>query len=201
VCDFANISRFPPIGWENRPSVKQELEACQDRLEEIEKAAIGAEFVWTLGNHDGRFETRLASIAPEFAKVHGVHLKDHFPRWSPAWACWINDEVVVKHRFKNGIHAAHNNTKDAGKTMITGHLHSLKVTPWSDYNGTRFGCDCGTLADPYGPQFSDYLETNPTNWRSGFIVLTFKGGRLLWPEIVHVLEEGLVEFRGQIINV
>lgn len=70
-----------------------------------------------------------------------------------------------------------------------------------EFNGTRFGCDCGTLADPYGPQFSDYLETNPTNWRSGFIVLTFHKGRLLWPEIVHVLEKGLVEFRGQVIEV
>lgn len=202
VCDFANISRFPPIGWENRPSVKQELEACQDRLEEIEKAAPkGAAFIWTLGNHDGRFETRLASIAPEFAKVHGVHLKDHFPRWSPAWACWINDDVVVKHRYKNGIHANFNNTKDAGKTMVTGHLHSLKVTPWSDYNGTRFGVDTGSLAEPYGQQFIDYTEGNPVNWRSGFVVLTFRDGRLLWPEVVHVIEDGKVEFRGDIYTV
>lgn len=202
VCDFAAVSRFAPIGWESRPSVKQELEACQDRLEEIEKAAPkGAAFIWTLGNHDGRFETRLASVAPEFAKVHGVHLKDHFPRWTPAWACWINDEVVVKHRWKGGIHAPHNNTIQSGKTMITGHLHSMKVTPWSDYNGTRFGVDTGTLAEPYGQQFTDYTEANPVNWRSGFIVLTFKDGRLLWPEIVHVIEEGKVEFRGEIISV
>lgn len=202
VCDFANVSRFPPIGWENRPTIQQELEACQDRLEEIEKASPkGASFIWTLGNHDGRFETRLASVAPEFAKVHGVHLKDHFPRWSPAWACWINGEVVVKHRWKGGIHAPHNNTINSGKTMVTGHLHSLKVTPWSDYNGTRFGVDCGTISEPYGPQFSDYTETSPVNWRSGFVVLTFHNGELLWPEICHVRKEGKVEFRGKVIDV
>lgn len=202
VLDGATISRHPPIGWEGRPSLIQELEACKDRLEEIEKAAPkGASFIWTLGNHDSRFETRLASTVPEYAKIHGFHLKDHFPRWMPAWAAWINEDVVVKHRWKGGIHAPHNNTINSGKTMITGHLHSLKVSPFSDYNGTRFGVDTGTLADPYGPQFSDYTEVNPVAWRSGFIVLTFKDGRLLWPEVVHVIEEGLLEFRGQIIKV
>jgi predicted phosphodiesterase len=202
VLDGATISRHPPIGWEGRPSLIQELEACKDRLEEIEKASPkGASFIWTLGNHDSRFETRLASTVPEYAKIHGFHLKDHFPRWMPAWAAWINEDVVVKHRYKGGIHAPHNNTINSGKTMVTGHLHSLKVSPFSDYNGTRFGCDCGTLADPYGPQFSDYTEVSPVAWRSGFIVLTFKDGRLLWPEVVHVIEEGLVEFRGQIIKV
>lgn len=202
VLDGATISRHAPIGWEGRPSLIQEIEACADRLEEIEKAAPkGASFIWTLGNHDGRFETRLATVAPEYAKLKGVHLKDHFPRWTPAWAAWINNEVVIKHRWKGGLHATHNNTVSAGKTMVTGHLHSLKVTPYSDYNGTRFGVDTGTLAEPYGPQSIDYTESNPVNWRSGFAVLTFKEGRLLWPEVCHVLEDGLVEFRGELIRV
>ena len=84
---------------------------------------------------------------------------------------------------------------------MTGHLHSLKVTPLSDYNGTRFGVDTGTLADPYGPQFTDYTEDNPTDWRSGFVVLTFRDSRLLWPEVVHVVAEGLAEFRGELLSV
>lgn len=202
VLDGAKISRHPPIGWEDAPSLIQEIEACQDRLEEIEKAAPkGASFIWTLGNHDSRFETRLATVASEYAKINGVHLKDHFPRWLPAWAVWINNDVVIKHRWKGGLHAAHNNTVGSGKSIVTGHLHSLKVTPYTDYNGTRFGVDTGTLAEPYGPQFSDYTELNPVNWRSGFAVLTFKDGRLLWPEVCHVMDEGIAEFRGQVFNV
>jgi len=198
VLDGASVSRHPPIGWESRPSLIQEIETCQLRLTEIEDAAPNAKKLWNLGNHDGRFETKLASVAPEFARVHGVHLKDHFSKWSPAWSTWINEEVVVKHRFKNGIHATHNNTIWSGKTMVTGHLHSLKVTPFSDYNGTRFGVDTGTLAPVYGPQTSDYCETNPVNWRQGFAVLTFHKGRLLWPEVVHVCGEDEIEFRGKI---
>jgi hypothetical protein len=61
--------------------------------------------------------------------------------------------------------------------------------------------DTGTLADPLGPQFENYLEQSPTNWRSGFVVLTFKDGRLLWPEVVKVFAPGLIEFRGAVMDV
>lgn len=201
VIDGAKISRHQPIGWENRPEVIEEIEACKQRLAEIESAAPNAFKVWTLGNHDSRFETRLATVAPEYARIHGFHLKDHFPYWHPCWSLWINDDTVVKHRFKSGIHAPHNNTMWAGRSIFTGHLHSMKVMPISDYNGTRFGVDTGTLAEPYGEQFRDYTEDSPVNWRSGFVVATFWKGRLLWPEIAHVIGEGQVQFRGKVIDV
>ena len=197
VLDGASVSRHSPIAWETRPTLADEVETCKERLDEIQSAAKNADFIWTLGNHDARFESRLATVAPEYAKLHGVHLKDHFPYWHPCWSCWINDSVVVKHRYKGGIHATHNNAVSSGKSVVTGHLHSLKVTPWTDYTGTRFGVDTGTLADAFGPQFTDYMEDNPRNWRSGFAVLTFREGCLMWPEVVHVLDEGLVEFRGK----
>lgn len=202
VFDGAGISRFPSIGWETKPSVIEEIEACKERMSEIELAAPkGARLIHTLGNHDMRFETRLAAVAPEYAKVHGVHLKDHLPNWEPAWSCWINDEVVVKHRFKGGIHGVHNNTLWAGKTMITGHDHAMRVSPVSDYNGTRWGVSSGCLAEPYSAPFVNYTEDAPLNWRSGFVVLTFERGRLLWPEFVYVIEDGLVGFRGKTYRV
>jgi len=201
VFDGAGISRHPPIGWEDRPSVIDEIETCKERLGEIIEAAPKAKKYWPLGNHDARFETRLASVAAEYAQVHGVHLKDHFPEWLGCWSVWINDEVVVKHRWKGGTHATHNNTKDAGKSMVTGHLHSLKVTPWTDYTGTRWGVDTGTLAATFGPQFNDYSEDSPRNWREGFAVLTFVDGQLQWPEVVYVIGNGKVGFRGRVWDV
>lgn len=201
VLDGSTISRHTPIGWEKRPKLIEEIEACQDRLHELRKASPNSEFVWQLGNHCARFETRLATVAPEYARVNGVHLKDHFPGWQPCWSLWINDDVIIKHRLNKGLHATHNNTLKSGKTMVTGHLHSLKVTPWTDYNGTRYGVDTGTLADPFGPQFNDYMEDGPRNWRSGFVVLTFRNGRLMWPEVVSVVDENTVEFRGELIRV
>lgn len=199
--DGASISRHPRILWQKTPSVIDELKACQMALGEIEDVAGRAKLIWTMGNHDSRFSSRLANSVPEFANVHGVHLSDHFPDWQTCWACWPTDQVVVKHRYKNGIHATHQGTVSSGKSIVTGHLHSLKVTPWSDYNGTRYGVDTGTLADPSGPQFADYLEQNPTNWRSGFAVLTFVDGQLLWPEVVHKFGDDLIEFRGELIDV
>lgn len=198
--DGASISRYPRIGWDKRPTVAQELLAVEERMDELEDAAGTKVLYWLLGNHDARFETFLASRAPEFERVPGFQLKDRFPLWIPGWALWLNEDVVVKHRYKNGIHATHNNTLWSGKSMITGHLHSQRVTPLSDYNGTRWGVDCGCLAASYGPQFENYTEDNPVNWRSGFAVLTFWKGQLLQPELVRVLDEdqGLVDFRGTV---
>lgn len=200
--DGASISRHPRIGWAQTPTVLEELRACRDALEQIETSVTRqCRLVWTLGNHDLRLESRLSNNAPEFAGVAGFRLRDHFPKWTFGWACWPNDSVVIKHRFRGGIHATHNNTVNAGKSIVTGHLHSLKVTPFSDYTGVRWGVDTGTLSDPAGPQFSDYLEENPTNWRSGFAVLTFRDRRLLWPELVHSWGDGRIEFRGKVIDV
>jgi hypothetical protein len=113
----------------------------------------------------------------------------------------LSDNVVVKHRYKGGVHATHNNTVNSGVTTITGHLHSLKVTPFGDYNGTRWGVDTGTLAEIDGPQFIDYLEDGPVNWRSGFAIITMKDSKPLWPELVSKYAEGIINFRGQLIDV
>ena len=199
VFDGARISRHARIGWQQTPTVKQEIEAVEQRLTEIEQASQNATRIWTIGNHCSRIENYLSANTPEMEAVKGFTLKDQFPKWDHCVSVWVNDDVVIKHRFKGGIHAAHNNTLNAGKTIVTGHLHSLKVTPFDDYNGTRYGVDTGTLMDPYGPQ-AEYTEDNPLNHRSGFVVLTFHKGILLHPEIVKVIGEDAIEFRGQVIN-
>lgn len=202
VVDLPQISRHPPIGWEKHPTVAEEIEAAQKILAEIADAVpSNCKLIWTLGNHDGRFETRLATVAPEYARLHGFHLKDYFPDWSACWSAWINDDVVVKHRFKGGLHAPHNNAVTSGKSMVTGHLHSQKVTPWTDYNGHRWGVDTGCLADPDAQAFLDYTEDNPKNWRAGFAVLPFNKGVLLPPELVMAWDKKRVVWRGEIIEV
>ena len=205
IFDGSSISRHARINWSAVPNVKQELQACQEALKEIEdaceKARHHTQLIWPLGNHDSRFETRLSEVASQFEGIVGTALKDHFPKWHPCWSCWLSDNVVVKHRYKGGVHATHNNTVNSGVTTITGHLHSLKVTPFGDYNGTRWGVDTGTLAEIDGPQFIDYLEDGPVNWRSGFAVITMKDGKPLWPELVSKHAEGIIDFRGQLIDV
>jgi len=201
--DGASISRHD-VTELPQTSVIQELKATQSALDEIEEIAKSVrhnvKLCFTWGNHDVRFGNRLAQHAPQFKEVQGFKLTDHIPNWDFCWAVWPTSKVIVKHRYKNGVHAAHNNTVNAGVSIITGHLHSLKVTPFSDYNGNRFGVDTGTLAEPDGPQFT-YAELNPSNHRSGFAVLNFFNGQLLWPELVHRFSEDHVEFRGEVIDV
>lgn len=202
VFDGASISRYPSIGWEHKPTVKQELEAVTDFLGDLVKALGKSIRLWNLGNHDGRYENRIAAVAPEFAGVKGVHLRDHFDQWTPAWRVDINDDVVVKHRMAGGEHADWNNVVKGGKTTVTGHDHRLSVTPYRDYRGLRWGVRCGYMGEsPLDPQFVNYLEAAIPNWEPGFILLTFVDGVLLWPELVSRFADGVVQFRGELVNV
>ena len=201
--DGSTISRHD-ITDQPQTSVIQELKATQGALGEIEETAKAArhnvKLLFTWGNHDIRFGNRLAQHAPQFKDVVGFKLTDHIPDWDFCWAVWPTEQCIVKHRYKGGIHATHNNTVNAGVSIVTGHLHSLKVTPFSDFNGVRFGVDTGTLAEIDGPQFT-YAELNPSNHRSGFAVLNFFNGELLWPEIAAKHSEGHIQFRGDVIDV
>lgn len=203
VCDFCTISRFPPLGWSSMPSAAEEITAAQDRLHEWAEAGGKASRFWPVGNHDARMETFIASKTPELRGIAGTSLQDHFPLWEPCYSLWINDHpggLVIKHRFKGGVHAPWNNTIHAGRSIATGHLHSQKVSPFTNYNGTIWGVDVGCIADPFSDQFQ-YIEDSPRNWRSGFAVFTFRNGELLPPELVTVIEPGLIFFRGKAIEV
>ena len=196
VFDGATVSRYPQMNWStvSPPTVKQELEAVADRLAEIEKVSGNALKIWSLGNHDTRYEARLCQAAPQYEGVQGFALKDHFPAWHHVLSIMVNDNLMIKHRYANGIHATYNNTVKAGISIVTGHLHRLQATIWSDYNGSRFGIDTGTLADIDGDHM-DYGEDNPKNHASGFAVLTIKDGVLLYPEFCYVTG-GKAYFRG-----
>lgn len=201
VLDCASIKRHPPIGWERNPTVQEEIEAAQDWLDQLVRAIGKARKIWTLGNHDKRFETWVAQNAPEFRKVKGVHLQDHFPLWEPCWRVDVNG-VVIKHRGKGGKHDAYNNALHSGTTVVTGHSHCPFVRGITDMHGTRYGVNCGMLADPDALCFLDYTEDSPyKDWRSAFAVLTFKDRRLMVPELVTQWDGASVEFRSEIIKV
>jgi len=200
IMDGARISRHDRSMWQKTPTLKEEIHAVQDRCAEIERASGKAALIRTIGNHDARFENYLCRNAPEFEEMIGVTLLDYLPRWQAGWAVHLNAStsgwVTVRHRpVSGGIHSAYNSTLKSGVHYVHGHLHKLEVKPWSDYRGRRYGIDCGTMAEPAGPQF-DYTEAGPLNWASGFAVLTFYNGHLLQPELC-VVEHNQAWFRGK----
>ena len=203
VFDGASISRHPSSGYEVRPNVKQELDACQDRLAEIEAVAGNAKLMWTWGNHDIRFSARIANqVGDAYKDVMGFNLPDHFPRWKFSTSIVVNNNTQIKHRNYNGVHSAYNATLRSGMSTVNGHLHSPKIFPWSDLTGTRYGVDCGSLADVWGEQFA-YTEDGTRNHRSAFAILTYYNGKLMPPELCEVIneKEGLAFFRGKILKV
>jgi hypothetical protein len=201
--DGAGISRWPKMFGTEPPTPAAELRAVDERMDEIADAARGAKRIWTLGNHDIRLHSYIQNAAPALADMDAMDLRRLFPRWEFAWSLWINDNTIIKHRFRGGMFAPANNVKNAlGLNFVTGHHHSLKVMPLSSYahKPNIYGVDTGMLAEPEWQAF-DYREDSPADWRSGFVVMTWRDGRLLWPEVVSVLSEGKVEFRGEILEV
>jgi hypothetical protein len=201
VFDGSQASRHARIGWEKSPTVKEELEACKEFMEGIEKVSKGAELIWTMGNHDARFETFLSAQTGMYEGVSGFTLKEHFPLWKPCWSYWVNEDTCIKHRWKGSFGAGRANALNSGCNMVTGHTHNLAVQPITDYNGTRYGVQTGCLADPHGNQFMGYTEDNPKDWRSGFALLSWERGRLMLPELIQVCGEDEYEFRGAIHKV
>ena len=197
VFDGATVSRYPPMGFDpvKPPTVKQEIEVVADRLDEIVKVSGNARKIWTIGNHDMRYEARLTQMTPQYEGVHGFALRDHFPGWIHCLSLMVNKTIMIKHRYHGGIHATYNNTLKAGISIVTGHLHRLQASIWSDYNGSRFGIDTGTLAEIHGDHMS-YGEDNPKNHASGFAVLTVIDGVLVYPEFCYVVDD-TAYFRGQ----
>jgi hypothetical protein len=203
--DGASTNRHDPFGWQQRPTVREEIAGVTDALHRWRMAAkparTGVRSIYTVGNHELNFERRLATQVHQYEGLPGLRLADHFPEWELTWSCWMNrtsqHPVMVKHRQANGVHAAYNNTLKSGVSMVTGHTHVLEVKPWGDYRGRRWGVQTGTLAMPTGPQF-EYAENGYTPACAGFAVLTFKDGRLLPPEICEVIE-GRAMWRGQVV--
>jgi hypothetical protein len=197
IFDGSQASRHPRINWSQTPTVKEELEACQEFMGGIEKLAGNAELIWTLGNHDARFETFLSNAGiTTYEGVLGFSLKDHFPLWKSCWSFWVNEDTCIKHRWKGGFGATRSNSLNSGTNMITGHTHNLSAFPITDYNGTRWGVQTGCLADPHSSAFIHYIEDAPTDWRSGFVLLSWENSKMLMPELVMVSGEDEFEFRG-----
>lgn len=207
VLDFPRISRHPQ-NWESAPDPQEEIEAAQDYLSDLVQACSRKTHkVWTIGNHDQRFEGMIANSIPQYRGVKGVHLADHFPAWQKAMSCMINEDVrggetMVKHIPKGGgMNATRGSALNGGISFVHNHLHAQNVRPISDYRyHDHYGVDTGMLADKEHRAFG-YCQDSPLDWRPGFALLTYKDGVLMPPELVTKMSPNTVWFRGQVHKV
>jgi predicted phosphodiesterase len=200
ILDGQTAGRWARIGWQETYTVKQELDAVQERLGELEAVAKGAKLLRTIGNHDLRFDSLLSANAGQFEGIAGFRLRDHLPLWQEAWRIEVNTDTVILHDWHSGIHSAWNDVmKSGGYNVVTGHTHELTVKTHRGFGGNRYGVKTGMLAEEDQRQF-DYRGGKPgLNWQSGFAVLTWKDGELLYPELAYV-HKGQCYFRGQAVT-
>jgi hypothetical protein len=198
LADFGSVSRFPRGPWRNpkRPSVKDELEAVQERLSEIEnQGSKNIPYLRTLGNHDDRLEAKLSGVSEALEHLYGTRLSDHIPRWTEAERIDVNGDCEFIHNIRAGeIGRDRQNVLLTGHHTIVGHSHQLHVWAQTFRRGTFFGICAGTLADLDDEVFS-YLGSRPANWQSGLVLLTWVSGVLQYPECGAVLD-GKLYFRG-----
>lgn len=193
--DGAGISRHPPMMWESVPTLVDEIENMQHHCRVIEKLAPkGCKLFRNLGNHDLRYEAKLAAMLPEFRGVKGTTFSELFPKWKHHYSLYINDNFKSKHNWKGGDYAAANNAKGSGISHLSSHLHRLIIHPHTNELGTIYGIETGMLADINAPQFH-YAQDNTRNWRQGFVVVHFDGSRH-YPELVEVVDNK-AWFRGK----
>lgn len=195
ILDAARISRHPRRGWETRPSLKQELEAAQHAMSQIYDVSRNAEHLLTKANHDDRFDNYLSANASEFEGLPGTRLYDYFPGWEVSDLITFNNTLAAFHDWHSGIHGAFNNTLKAGISTVSGHTHRCTVREWTDFTGTRYGIEAGTLAQIYDPQFA-YTKMRPVNWQSGFAWIHIDGDEV-YPERVVVNDRGTTRWRGK----
>ena len=201
IMDGGTISRHAPTGWKKPATVKQELEVIQERLGEIEKVRpAGCQLMRTYGNHDNRFESRLAANVPEFEGVGGFLLRDHIPHWKDSQRIDINDDCVVIHDWHYGLHSGWNDVLKGGCHTVTGHTHELSCKAHKGFKNAHYGVKTGMLADEHQDEFSYRLSKPGFNWQSGFAVLTWRDGMLLYPEFCAVRDDGNAYFRGELFG-
>ena len=201
VYEGAAQSKHAPLGWEKKPDAASEIEAMVAGMRRIEDAWPGARRIRTVGNHDRRYDYKLASVASDYRGISGTRLRDHLPAWEEAWSCHVNPgllggHTVIKHKLGGGVTAARGNAMKAGVHVVTGHTHALDCARVEDYAGRRYSVQCGTLSDTRAPAF-EYGEDQPNPGRSGFVVLTYSAGLLLPPELVEVDDAGVGWFRSE----
>ena len=191
MIDGTRISKHGRLRGQHAPRVVEELDAARENIAMLPR---GVAMFWTVGNHDQRVDIYLANQAPEMDDFAGS-LQDRFPGVKFGYAVTINDDVEVRHRMRGGMHAAWNNSLHTGRTIVTNHTHQLERKAIVNRRGRMWGIETGMLNEPHAPQF-EYTEGQQTRWTAGFVLLTFKAGRLLPPELCETVD-GTAYFRGK----
>ena len=192
LMDGARLSRFPNLPNIDQPSTADEVVTAVNFINEItaaaKKARPSVDLEINVGNHE-RIEIKMANMQPQENEVlqgllAGLGALDKtpmeilFPAWHVSSSTLINNTFLWKHKpHRGGVNGARNSALNAGVSTGNGHTHRLGVTALTDFNGTRFGVECGTLADPMGVQF-EYCEDSVRDWQPGFVVQYFNGERV-----------------------
>jgi predicted phosphodiesterase len=211
IIDCYEISRFAQPGSPG-PGLAEELRQGRKFLGRVRAAAgRNAEIVFIEGNHEFRFRSYLANVAPAIVGLdHNITIEDqlHFEKYGITYVPskgerWFSTyieaapNVLVGHFNKISINAGYavkGLLDKYGASIITGHGHCMGVSHRRHHKGNIHGYEGGCLCDLNPP----YCE--PSHWAQGFIVIHELEG--IAPQIERVLIQdhsfvyGGIRYRG-----
>lgn len=203
--DFADCYAvsFHPKSPERRASLKEELEAVNARLDEVQ--ALGAERVdFIEGNHEHRLARWVAEKAPELYGMIGapglLRIAERGWHWTPYRQHLKIGKLHATHDVGHaGVFAHRRSRIEYESNVLIGHTHRLAM----EVSGTAAGSShVGVMAGWLGDKEQiDYMhQTKANQWVHGFAIAyheTDTGN-------VHVVPVPIVDYRciieGQLVD-
>ena len=202
--DFADCYAvsFHPKSPARRASLKEELEAVNARLDEIQ--SLGARVVYIEGNHEHRLERWLADRAPELYGMIEAEALFRIEERGWSWVPYRQHHKVGKMHFTHDVgHAgiyAHRQSRMAYEgNVVIGHCHRLSMEVAGTSKGpAHVGIALGWLGDKAA---IDYLhQTKAAQWALAFGLAYHERDT----GNVHVVPVPIVDYRciveGQLID-
>jgi predicted phosphodiesterase len=188
-----------------------EVEWCEDFLDEIKQRLKPKCKVYLEGNHEERLSRVLASdsqylIERDKAKKRmGQKLFDRKRAWSELcgiekrgwtfipydkerghWNIPTTNLYCTHAPFKGGVHAAKNSSREAGVSSLYGHVHTQALEMHAGLTGEKFYSACvGWLGDEGHPVMEYRYRMRP--WQTGFATVIVNEATGRWHINLHAI--------------
>jgi len=196
--DFADF--YSVSAWDKSPAIGthliDEVNAVNEKLDELEELFGDANLVFLQGNHEFRLDRYISSKAPElFGQVtveQLFRLKERGWKYVPFGPHQLykiaNSKLYCRHAPIGGnMHAAHNSVVKAGCSLIMGDNHRIQESQVVTINGENHrGITTGWLGD--STHLAMQYVKNHHQWAHGFSIATIMPDGTFFNSLIHIVD-------------
>jgi hypothetical protein len=206
--DFYGINGHGPKNPGVLESFKEEVEAVNKRLDEIDQLLPDKKKGYVEGNHEYRFERYLLQNAPALFGVtecRNLFKIDQRPGWS--WLSYgphqlgrvLNSKLYIKH--EPSITTITTMAKHHGANLTFGHIHRIVESYHRNIEGQQLVSFCsGWLGDARMDKIFGYIKGHNL-WQNGFTMVDVDPSNgFFYHQTISFLENDSCVYHGKIYN-